>query len=41
MNLKKHPILEVISTVVTLASQLIALRNYEIDSLFTCNSEIP
>jgi len=41
MNLKKHPILEVISTVITLMNQLIALGNYEINSLFACNSEIP
>ena len=41
MNLKKHQILEVISTVVTLVGQLIALGNYEINSSFACNSEIP
>jgi hypothetical protein len=37
----KHPIIKVIQTVVKLLIQFIALGNYEINSSFAGNSEIP
>lgn len=40
MNLKKHPIVKVIPSVVKLVGYLIAIGNSEINSSFACNSEI-
>lgn len=41
MNLKKHPIVEVILSVIKLIGQIIALCSDEINSSYTCISEIP
>ena len=41
MNLKKHPIVKIIPTVVKLLGQLYAINNNEIFSSFICTSEIP
>ena len=41
MNLKKHSIVQVVPTVITLLDQFVALSNYEMNSLFACFADTP